>query len=376
MTVSVALLGDIMFDRRIDRPRLLYHSPSVISCAAAVRPASFVYPNTQASRDWLQGHGVDLSYVGVTSHSTICRPVNDIPPEDELTVPFADLKPVLHDADLVIANLESPLSDRGRPWKLHCCYRAPPAFAGALADANIGLVTLANNHAMDYGEVACDDTLQALRGQGIAMAGAGRTYEEARQAAIVRVGGTRIGVVSYNLTGPDECYATPDVAGVAPLNLLNLEEDASRLRAEVDFLIGAVHWGLENVSVPAPEVVWLAHQMAGFGYNLIVGWHPHVPGPVEFFNDALICYSMGNCVFGHGHSYWGDNMVVVAGIEDGIVQSARLIPIETAGQRVFRPAPAAGQRAEVFVRSMAARSRRTSFRVDGAAAVLTRDRCA
>ncbi len=105
MAATIALLGDIMLDREVNAPRLLYHAPSAVACEPGARPAPLVYPNTECSRAWLTSRGVDVSLITATSHAATCRRVPNSSSADEPHYPFADLLPLLNQADVVIANL-------------------------------------------------------------------------------------------------------------------------------------------------------------------------------------------------------------------------------------------------------------------------------
>src|SRR5438045_2019489 len=128
-----------------------------------------------------------------------------------------DLVETARQADVLVLNLECCISERGTPWPdpdKPFFFRAPPAAAEALSLLGVDCVSLANNHALDFGEEALVDTFGHLAGAGIRWAGAGRDVEEARAPAVLAVGDLRLAVVAL-CDHPAEFAAGPDAPGVA-----------------------------------------------------------------------------------------------------------------------------------------------------------------
>ncbi|MEV5829945.1 CapA family protein [Spirillospora sp. NPDC052242] len=196
-------------------------------------------------------------------------------------------------ADLAVLNLECCVSDRGRRWDpAHKAFhfRAPPAAAEVLAGLGVDCVTLANNHALDYGPDALSDTLGHLTAAGVRTVGAGRTRDEARTPAVLECGGLRLAVVGVT-DHPADFAAAPDRPGVAhadlesgaPAWLLDLVRD---LRAYHDAVLVTPHWGPNMTSEPLPYVRRAAAELLEAGATLVAGHSAHVfhgvAGPVLF----------------------------------------------------------------------------------------------
>ena len=162
------------------------------------------------------------------------------------------ISPLFGNSDLVVANHEGPLTECVEPGVKHDTgkkrywYRGKPEAACALADAGIRLVSLANNHVLDYGPAGLRDTIAALDAAGIAHCGAGNTRRDARRPCIVEVSGVRIGFVAYmqhyRMYADEGVYATKDRPGPAKLRTRNVAHDLLSLN-NVDLRVVLVHWG-------------------------------------------------------------------------------------------------------------------------------------
>lgn len=213
---------------------------------------------------------------------------------------FAETAPLLRSADLSFANLESPIGAAGRFINM---FQAPSQAVEGLAFAGLDVLSLANNHALDYHHEGLLETMRLLREYGIDWVGAGRNIEEARRPLIREVGGVKVGFLAYTemwfvyAREPISWQATPDEPGVAPAELDQVVEDVHRLRGQVDVLVVSVHWGKEYVHEPTPEQMSLARAAAEAGADIVLGHHPHVLQGIEFWGKGVIAYSLGNFVF-------------------------------------------------------------------------------
>ena len=212
--------------------------------------------------------------------------------------PFAPTRALLAEGDVNIANLEGPLTGRGRPWlekRFH--FRMPPAVADALRAAGFHAVSLANNHLMDYGPVGLTDTLARLEATGIAHAGAGQDLAAARAPALIAVRGVTVALLSYTTTYPQEFYATRKRPGTVFPYEEYLARDLPAARARADVVVVAFHWGPERSHHALGHQEKLAHRVIDLGADLVIGHHPHVLQAVEWYRDRPIFYSLGNYAF-------------------------------------------------------------------------------
>ncbi|MEU9872073.1 CapA family protein [Actinomadura sp. NPDC048021] len=194
-----------------------------------------------------------------------------------------EVREVFHEADLALVNLECCVSGRGRRWDapdkpFH--FRAPPAAAETLADLGVDCVTLANNHALDYGPDALADTLDILRRTGIRTVGAGEDLARAWEPAVLEAGGVRVAVVGVT-DHPADFAAGPDRPGVALADLEegvpgSLLEEIRRLRGGHDAVLVMPHWGPNMIPAPLPYVRRAAGRLVDAGATLVAGSSAHV----------------------------------------------------------------------------------------------------
>ncbi len=199
-------------------------------------------------------------------------------------------------SDLTLANLEVPCCNAGLAPspKSGPHLRAEPALMAELARAFAPLVvSLANNHLMDFGPAGLEQTLAAARATGVRTVGAGFSRGGAAAPLIMELRGRRIGVVAAT----DRWFgaATPDTAGVAALEP-ELVATIRRLQTEVDLVVASVHGGGEVSPWPAPR--WQQHLrlLAESGAHLVHAHHPHVPLGWECWAGSWIFYGMGNTI--------------------------------------------------------------------------------
>ena len=204
--------------------------------------------------------------------------------------------PFFQGADLVLANLEGPLLAGGEPAKVAIdgrsyLFRTPPSYARNLKGAGIIMVSLANNHALDFGRAGLASTKRALADAGVAFS------SKEGEIAEFTVRGARVGVVSLSFGAPPRSIVYPAAA---------LEEIA-RLSRRYDILILSIHAGAEGrgalhvapgmerfLNEPRGDLVRFAHDAIDRGAALVLGHGPHVPRALELYRGRLIAYSLGN----------------------------------------------------------------------------------
>lgn len=212
--------------------------------------------------------------------------------------PFEKISPVLQQAHLVIGNLEAPLSHRGQPKRAKPgdpIFRASPEAANGLRKAGFDVLSLANNHIFDYGELAFRDTLEVLNSVGIRVVGAGLNLEEALAPAIREMDGNRIAFLAFC----NAQIATSRSPGTAPLDSGVVRSAIQSARRKADWVVVSFHQGLEYSDYPTSETIAQARQMIDAGGDVVIGHHPHVLQGMEQYNNGLIAYSLGNFVFDH-----------------------------------------------------------------------------
>jgi poly-gamma-glutamate synthesis protein (capsule biosynthesis protein) len=211
--------------------------------------------------------------------------------------PWQGLAPLLREADLAVANLECVLSTQGEPMDKSYLIRAHPRWGETLVEGGFGLVTLANNHGLDYGHEGLAETLDTLAALGIAQVGAGRSREEAHAPALFDLNGVRIAVLGYaaaRWNGSVDVPATDRLAWAEPAAM---QADVHAVRDQADLVVVLLHAGTEYAAEPSSDQVRVARAAVDAGADLVVGHHPHVTQTVERYGQGLIVYSLGNALF-------------------------------------------------------------------------------
>lgn len=251
------------------------------------------------------------------------------------TTELAAVAELLRGADTAFGNLETPVSRRGAPAEKWINMRMPPPLLTDLQGLGFDIVTLANNHMMDFGEVAFYDTLRHLHEQDLRFVGAGADLDRAWRAEIMTVGDIRVAFLGAASTLGPAAAATDQRPGIAPIHIAesyaadpaaSLEqpgsapyvftrawrEDVERAiaaveaaRSEADLLVLAMHWGVPPFwrsrfqDGLADYQIEVGHALIDAGADVIVGHHPHSLQEVEVYRGKLIFYSLGNFVFHH-----------------------------------------------------------------------------
>lgn len=205
-------------------------------------------------------------------------------------------------ADLAFANLECPLSDRGSQINM---FRGKPEYVETLTYGGFNLISLANNHILDYGVVAMLDTMERLSAAGIVHAGVGENIFEARRPRILQSKGVKVAFLAYTEVGegftytrvPHQWAATPELPGAAPARADFLRLDVKTVRREADLVIVSMHWGKEYDHKPTDFQKALGRIAMDAGADLVIGHHPHVIQGIEFRGRGVIAYSLGNFIF-------------------------------------------------------------------------------
>lgn len=220
--------------------------------------------------------------------------------------PFEGIKEKLAAGDITFVNLENPISTKGSklPGK-GITFRSDPIVIESLKYAGIDVVSLANNHILDYDDPALLETLSLLDEAGIKRVGAGKDLAEARSPAILDNNGLKVAFLAYSemadiffsYSYKKVFAAADDRAGVAPFDLDLILEDVKTVRPKADIVVVSLHWGVEDSNDTTPEQREMAHQIIDAGADAILGHHPHVLQGVEVYKGKPIAYSLGNLVY-------------------------------------------------------------------------------
>lgn len=230
--------------------------------------------------------------------------------EDEALI-FGDVLPFLQQADVTIANLECPLSNYGHPaTKTGPCLSGKESDAVVLNKAGIDVVSLANNHILDYGQDAFVRTLEALDTASVAHFGAAKDPETAKAPFFVRKNGWTLGILAF---AEEEFSIVSEDRGGAHLFDPYLAFDQIRdVRKQCDYLLILYHGGIEDYEYPSPLLQKKCRKMVEAGADLVICQHSHCIGTLESYQNGTILYGQGNAIFGRieGDSKWNQGLLV------------------------------------------------------------------
>ena len=215
---------------------------------------------------------------------------------------LAELRDSLGSADLAMANLETALTERGSPYPgKPFTWRAPASALRAVAGAGVDVVSMANNHAVDYGSVGLQDTLAARAASPIPVIGIGRDADDAFAPWITEVRGVTVAfltasqiveeTLTYNAAGPSK----PGIASAIPRDRLLREVRAAR--EEADVVVVYMHMGAEGYTCPGDAAIETAAALEAAGADVILADHAHRVNGAGWVGDAYVHYGLGNFVY-------------------------------------------------------------------------------
>lgn len=237
----------------------------------------------------------------------------------------------LQNADILMVNEEFPFSNRGTPMAdKQFTFRCDPGYVTALTEMGVDIVSLANNHTLDYGREALSDTFQVLDGAGILYAGAGETAERAYELQIIEQNGRKFGFLAASRVVPVADWKvevqTPGM--LTAYDDTKLVELIRNAQAECDFLSVMIHWGVEYDEYPQDYQTKIAEDCFAAGADVVIGAHTHCLQGISYIEGKPVFYSLGNFVFGQSINQTVAVKAVVSG--QGTV-SYELIPAYAQG---------------------------------------------
>ncbi|MCD8196061.1 MAG: CapA family protein [Lachnospiraceae bacterium] len=237
----------------------------------------------------------------------------------------------MQNADLFLLNEEFPFSLRGEAKEgKQYTFRTDPKYVSILQDLGTDIVTLANNHALDYGQDAFCDTLDTLNQAGITYIGGGYDLTEASAPAVYTVNGQSFAIFGATRVSPSyDWYATDSQPGLfQTYDPTRLNAAIAEADAEYDHVIVFVHWGVERSETPEDYQRTLAQGYIDAGADLIVGCHPHVLQGFEYYNGVPIVYSLGNYLFSN---QTGETLLLEASFGTDSSLDIQLVPCQRKG---------------------------------------------
>lgn len=276
--------------------------------------------------------------------------IQDVIEDSGYSYPFQNIDSIFDDADIIFTNLEAPFGTSGEAFIKTYTFQVNPKLVNVLTAGRINLVSLANNHIMDFGTESLLETINLLQENNIHFAGAGMNLSEARKPALFQVNGKKVAFCSYTLTFPQEFWATDTSAGTCFPYHTFVYDDIRKLKAENELVIVSCHWGEELRETPKKYQIELAHKMIDAGADIILGHHPHVVQGIEIYKNRLIAYSLGNFIFGSYSKSSKVSMILKILWEEEKLKDYQIIPINVFNEEVeFQPVPLQGKEKQDFL---------------------------
>lgn len=259
----------------------------------------------------------------------------------DYTLPFAKAADFLKSADVTFGNLETPILNGVTTPKDSTTFRADPKTVKGLQFAGYDVMSVANNHTMNYQIPGLTNTLKELKKAGILASGGGKNQDFAHAPAVFEAKGKTIAFLSYvDPKIPPRNYgiANYNTAGLAGMDIEAMKSDVKNAAAAYDIVVVSMHSGTEYKKEPTQFQKDFAHAAVDSGASAVIGAHPHVVQPVEYYGDGVIFYSLGNFVFDQFFSAdVKTGLAVRISFEEGEKPAVELFPvkIETTQPRIL-----------------------------------------
>jgi poly-gamma-glutamate synthesis protein (capsule biosynthesis protein) len=262
---------------------------------------------------------------------------------DEPATSFGPIADTLAAADLTVVNLETAVTDRGVPEPKTFHFRAPASTYDAVKAAGVDLVTLANNHALDYGQEGLADTVEHARRAGVPTVGAGA---DAYAPWITEVRGTRFAFLGFSQVSElwERWRATETKPGIAmSYDRRRALKAVREAVAATDVVIVYVHWGREGDNCPTEEMGDFAGALADAGAKIVVGTHAHLMLGDGWLGKTYVHYGLGNFLWWRDDAFSNDTGVLRVTVRDHQVTHTDFLPA-TISRTTGQPVPTTSAR--------------------------------
>ncbi|MEZ5228104.1 MAG: CapA family protein [Acidimicrobiales bacterium] len=348
-----------------------------------------VAPATTSATSWSTTSTANSTTTASTTTTTASTTTTTEPPRSPIVVavagdtsftngldqrdPLGQVAELLSAPDLMIVNLETSVADPDvgrvavdKPF----LFKSPPASLQLLVDAGVDVVGLANNHTLDFGPDALEQTLREVDAAGLARVGAGVDEADAYRTLVVDVEGWKVGVVSLSRVPCDWSASgenvRPQVAWACPAFLDQADAMVSDTVAAADVTVVMVHGGEEGVLCPSSFMVELSERWAAAGVDAIVNGHPHVVQGLTIIGDTLVARSSGNFAFPSARGITANSAIfsfTVTEAADGAPELALRVEPVRVDHGVARP-PSESERAGI-IEQIAGHSSGVQIAADG-----------
>lgn len=267
---------------------------SVLTASQFVLPTAVLDHQIPEAQDGI----VNLKSVGdVLVHGHVARHAQTANGYD-FNPGFEAVKPMIENADIAIANLETPIAANELGLDDYPTFNLPPEVAQAIKNAGFDIVSNANNHALDQEQKGLHISLDYLDKMHLPYVGAYRSQEDHDTPRIIEENGVKLGFLAYTYgTNGHEPAADYDVNFI---DLKKMKKDIETLKPQVDGVVVSLHMGTEYQYHENQEQRDVAQALTDYGADIVLGGHPHALEPMKQDKDSFVIYSQGNFFSGQG----------------------------------------------------------------------------
>lgn len=252
--------------------------------------------STEIKEDWNET-SLDLVMIGDALFHSAVYADGKIGKEYNFSPMFENVKEMFEGYDLLFYNQESILGGKEIGLSTYPCFNSPYEVGDAFREMGFNLVSLANNHTLDRGEKAIINSKNYWNQyEEVITAGSYQTKEEQDEIPIGEKNGITYALLAY--TDTTNGLKTP-IGKEYLVNRYNdeqVKQDIEKIRDKVDLLMVSMHFGVEYSHTPSARQRQIATYLESLGVDIIIGHHPHVVQPIEFINDTMVIYSLGNFI--------------------------------------------------------------------------------
>jgi poly-gamma-glutamate synthesis protein (capsule biosynthesis protein) len=270
-----------------------YLSP--ISASEELIPMSAEFIKFRSLKEKLPSKPEEVSLIAVGDVMLSRGVAKKIKQYNNSNYPFLETKDYLQSGDLVLGNLETPITAGREIQSGEMVFRSEPGIEVALKNAGFNILSLANNHTLNFGEKGLQDTFSYLNQAGIKYVGAGENQQAANESVYLEIKGIKFAFLAYNYAdvGP-KLASEPTLAFMDPARMAETVKNAKQ---NADFVIVSMHAGTEYAALPNSFQKNFARAAIDAGAEIVIGHHPHVVETMEKYKGKYIFYSLGNFIF-------------------------------------------------------------------------------
>ncbi len=206
---------------------------------------------------------------------------------------FTEVEPIIKKYDLKFCNQESTIGGSALGISGYPSFNSPDEIGDEIVNLGFNLISLANNHVFDKGEDAVKYSISYWKSKDVITAGSYSSIDERNKVNVYEKNGIKYAFLAY--TTLSNRKASNDYL----LNMYSADKakkDIEAVKDQVDVIIVSMHWGVEDTNIPTESQRQIAEYLSSLGVNIIIGHHPHVVQPVEFIDNTLVIYSLGNFI--------------------------------------------------------------------------------